>query len=381
MDKRDSKYMQRALELAQESLGLASPNPPVGCVIVQGDTIVGEGYHVYSARDHAEIRALAAAGGRARGASVYLTLEPCIHHGRTPPCASALINAGVGRIVVAHPDPNPIVSGRGISQIRAAGIEVKSGLLQAEAARIIEPFACHVTTGLPLVVGKVGMSLDGKISPAGGRDGWITSEQGRSFGQQLRLQLDAIMVGIGTVLADDPWLTYRGELRKARPLRVIVLDSFLRTPPDARLLHAVPEPRVQIFCAPDAPAGRRRELESRGAEIVPVTRGENGLDLIQVLRELGAREILGLLVEGGGEIHWSFLSSALVDKFFFIVSPLVLGGREAVPAVGGSGYNSITAAPRFRIAGVTHAGPDTILEAYPGNSKSILSPWLANSTS
>jgi diaminohydroxyphosphoribosylaminopyrimidine deaminase/5-amino-6-(5-phosphoribosylamino)uracil reductase len=381
MDTRDSKYMRRALELAQESLGLASPNPPVGCVIVQGDTIVGEGFHVYPARDHAEIRALAAAGDRARGASAYLTLEPCVHQGRTPPCTSALIDAGVGRIVVAHADPNPIVSGRGISQIRSAGIEVRSGLLQAEAARIIEPFACHVTTGLPLVVGKVGMSLDGKIAPAGGRTGWITSEQGRNFGQQLRLQLDAIMVGIGTVLADDPQLTYRGELQKARPLRVIVLDSFLRTPPDSRLLHAVPEPRVLIFCAPDAPAGRRQELESRGVEIVPVMRSEHGLDLLQVLRELGAREILGLLVEGGSEIHWSFLSSALVDKFFFIVSPLVLGGRGAVPAVGGTGYNSITAAPRFRIAGVTHAGPDTILEAYPANSKSILSPWLANSTS
>lgn len=287
----------------------------------------------------------------------------------------------MGRIVVAHPDPNPIVSGRGIGQIHAAGIEVGSGLLQAEAARIIEPFACHVTTGLPLVVGKVGMSLDGKIAPAGGRDAWITSEQGRSFGQQLRLQLDAIMVGIGTVLADNPQLTYRGELQKARPLRVIVLDSFLRTPLDARLLHAVPEPRVLIFCAPDAAAGRKRELESRGAEIVPAMRGEHGLDLIQVLRELGAREILGLLVEGGSEIHWSFLSSALVDKFFFIVSPLVLGGRKAVPAVGGTGYSSVTAAPRFRIADVTHAGPDTILEAYPTNSKSILSPWLANSTS
>lgn len=371
----DLRFMQKALELAEKSLGLASPNPPVGCTIVQAETIVGEGWHEYECRDHAEVRALANAGPLARGASVYVTLEPCIHFGRTPPCVSALIAAGVKRVVVAHADPNPVVCGKGIGRLRSAGIDVEVGLLQTEAARIIEPFACHVTSGLPLVVGKVGMSLDGKIAPDRARSGRITSEEGLDFGQRLRLQLDAILVGIGTVLADDPALTYRGALPKARPLKAVILDSGLRTPPGARLLHSAPVPRVLIFCDLTAPAERRRALEAEGAEIIPVARDERGLDLVKVLHELGAREILGLLVEGGSEVHWSFLSAALIDKFYFVVSPLVLGGKNAVPAVGGTGYQSAAEALRFRLAPTQNAGADLILEAYPNSSKSILSPW------
>jgi diaminohydroxyphosphoribosylaminopyrimidine deaminase/5-amino-6-(5-phosphoribosylamino)uracil reductase len=373
--------MRRALALAEKSLGLASPNPPVGCVIVQQDEVVGQGWHEYKDRDHAEVRALAAAGNHARNATAYVTLEPCVHHGRTPPCASALIAAGVRRVVVARMDPNPTVSGKGISALRAAGIEVTVGTLQAEAGRIIEPFACHVTTGLPLVVGKVGMSLDGRIAAAGSPGGRITSEESREFGQQLRLRLDAVLVGIGTVLADDPQLSYRGKLPKARPLMTVVLDGLLRTPPSACFFQAVPEPHVLIFCQPDAPRERRRELEAKGAEVVALERGPKGLDLHRVLVELGKRNVLGLLVEGGSEVHWSFLSSNLVDKFYFIVAPFVLGGSKSVPSVGGEGYGHASEAPRFRIARSFNAGPDLVLETYPSHSRSILSPWLSEGTS
>jgi diaminohydroxyphosphoribosylaminopyrimidine deaminase/5-amino-6-(5-phosphoribosylamino)uracil reductase len=375
MDPHDVKFMGQALELAETSLGLASPNPSVGCVIVQSGAIVGRGWHEYATRDHAEVRALTESAGRTRGATAYVTLEPCAHYGRTPPCVSALISAGVSRVVVAHVDPNPKVSGKGISALRSAGIHVDSGLLQQEAARIIEPFACHVTTGLPLVVSKVGMSLDGRIAARGQPGGRITSEEGRKFTHHLRLHLDALLVGIGTVLADNPQLRYQGELAKARPLLTVVLDSFLRTPPDARLFQG--DARPMIFCRPEAPPGRRRALETAGAEIVPLAHNALGLDLNRILEELGNRNILGLLVEGGSEVHWSFLSAQLVDKFFFVIAPIVLGGRTAVPSVGGEGYASVEEAPRFCITRSFSAGSDQVLEAYPKYSRSPVSPWLS----
>jgi diaminohydroxyphosphoribosylaminopyrimidine deaminase/5-amino-6-(5-phosphoribosylamino)uracil reductase len=375
MDLRDRGFMQQALALAESSLGLASPNPPVGCLIVRKDEVVGRGWHEYALRDHAEFRALIQAGAQARGATAYVTLEPCTHYGRTPPCAAALKEAGVQRVVLALADPNPNVSGAGIEWLRSAGITVDVGLLHEECARIIEPFACHATTGIPLVVCKAGMSLDGRIGTAGAPGGRVTSPAGLEFGQQQRLQLDAILVGVGTALADNPRLTYRGALPKARPLLTVVLDSSLRTPADARLFENASPPSVLIFCRTDAPAERRRKLEGRGAEIVSVSGGAGGLDLKEILGELGRRKILGLLVEGGSEVHWAFLSAELADKFLFIIAPLILGGVHAVPCVGGAGYEGAEDAPPFRIGRHFFAGPDLILEAYPKYSRSILSPW------
>jgi diaminohydroxyphosphoribosylaminopyrimidine deaminase/5-amino-6-(5-phosphoribosylamino)uracil reductase len=373
--------MWRAVRLAEKSIGLASPNPAVGCVIVKGGEVVGQGWHEYLHRDHAEVCALAMAGGRARGAAAYVTLEPCTHHGRTPPCVSALISAGVQRVVVGHMDPNPMVSGKGIQELLSAGVAVEVGLLQTEVGRVIEPFACHVTTGLPLVVGKVGMSMDGRIAAAGNSRDRITSEEGCHFGQQLRLRLDALLVGIGTILADDPKLSYRGELPKAQPLRTVILDGMLRTPTGACLFQTGAAPHVLIFCRQDAPKDRWQELEGRGAEVVPVEHSPAGLlDLKCVLRELGDRKILGVLVEGGSEVHWSFLSAQLVDKFYFIVAPMILGGRNSVPSVGGMGYPSAGDAPRLKISRSIAAGPDLILETYPCYSRSILSPWHPSAT-
>ncbi len=372
-DPEDRRLMRRALTLARRGMGLASPNPTVGCVIVKDGRVVGHGLHEYALKHHAEVWALKEAGERARRATVYVTLEPCSYYGRTPPCADLLVRAGVRRVVVAALDPNPRVSGRGIHILRSSGIRVEVGLLQDEALSLIEPFACRMTAGRPLVVAKAGMSLDGRIATRAGKARWITSPEGREFGQLLRLQCDALLAGIGTILADDPELSYRGELPKSRHLTKVLLDSRLRTPPGARVLHS--KGPVIIFCRSDAPERRRRRLETQGATILPVRHEGDLLDLRQILAELAAREVLGVLVEGGGEVHWSFLSQGLVDKFYFVIAPLVLGGRRAIPVVGGTGYETVQEALRFIVRRSFKAGPDLVLEAYPPGSRSILSPW------
>ena len=376
-DAADRRFMRKALSLAERAMGQASPNPSVGCVLVRNRRMVGKGWHEYALLDHAEVRALRDASERSRNATAYVTLEPCCHQGRTPPCVDRLVQSGVGRVVVARTDPNPLVAGRGVELLRAAGIQVDAGLMSEEAGKLIEPFACHVTTGLPFVVSKVGMSLDGKIG-SGQPDGrWITSQEGREFAQGLRLRADALLVGIGTILSDDPQLTYRAKEPKARSLMRVVLDSSLRTPASARLFEAVARAPVLIFCGPGAPESRQTELESRGAEILRIPSTGRGLDLQAVLRELGRRKVLELLVEGGSGIHWSFLSGNFVDCFYLIVAPLMLGGARAVPSVGGEGYGRTTDAPRFRIRKSFSVGPDTILETYPEYSRSIISPWLS----
>jgi len=301
-------------------------------------------------------------------------LEPCSHHGRTGPCADRLIQAGVRRVVIPLADPNPRVAGRGIDKIRKAGLIVDVGLLADEAGKIIETFACHVITGLPLVVAKAGMSLDGKIGTGFPEGRCITSPEGLEFGQSLRLKMDAILVGVETVLADDPVLTYRGRAPKGRPLVRVVLDSALKTPPSARLFEDRKTP-VLLFCAESASETRKTALESAGAEIVTVRDRGCELDLLKVLSELGRRNILGVLVEGGSRVHGSFLVRNLVDVFYFIISPIVLGGTASIPVIGGQGYESIADAPKFRIRRQYQVGPDIVLETYPSTSRSIVSPW------
>jgi diaminohydroxyphosphoribosylaminopyrimidine deaminase/5-amino-6-(5-phosphoribosylamino)uracil reductase len=371
----DTRFMKQALRLAEKGVGLASPNPSVGCVIVKDGAIVGRGYHEYALRDHAEAAALREAGDAAHGSTAYVTLEPCSHHGRTGPCADRLIQAGVRRVVTPIADPNPRVAGRGIEKLRKAGLIVDVGLLAGEAGKIIETFACHVITGLPLVAAKAGMSLDGKIGTGFPEGRWITSPEGREFGQSLRLKMDAVLVGVETVLADDPELTYRGRAPRGRPLTRVVLDSALRTPPSARLFEDRKTP-VLLFCSGNASEARKTALESAGAEIMTVREHGGELDLPKVLRELGKRNIPGVLVEGGSRVHGSFLARNLVDVFYFIVAPILLGGTAAIPVIGGRGYESTAAAPKFRIRRQYQAGHDMVLEAYPATSRSIVSPWL-----
>jgi diaminohydroxyphosphoribosylaminopyrimidine deaminase / 5-amino-6-(5-phosphoribosylamino)uracil reductase len=375
-DAADRRYMRMALALAKKGLGLASPNPSVGCLIVQDGKIVGRGWHDYSLMEHAEVRALNEAAGHSKNATAYVTLEPCCHQGRTPPCADRLMQSGIRRVVVARIDPNPRVSGQGIERLTSSGIRVDVGLMSEEAGKLIEPFACHITSGLPLVISKVGMSLDGKIGTGRREDHRITSPESREFGQYLRLAADALLVGIGTVLSDDPELTYRGKAPKNRPLIRVILDSQLRTPNTARLFQTQPRTPVIIFCGDEAPEDRRRELEARGAEIVRIPLSGRKLSLHAVLQELGKRNVLGLLVEGGSGIHWSFLSDNLVDCFFFIIAPMVLGGKDSIPSIGGEGYAAIADSPRFKIRRSFAIGPDVVFETYPSYSKSIISPWL-----
>jgi diaminohydroxyphosphoribosylaminopyrimidine deaminase / 5-amino-6-(5-phosphoribosylamino)uracil reductase len=380
-DHRDRKYMKKALALAEKAIGLASPNPSVGCLIVKGEEVVGTGWHEYEELDHAEVRALRQAGDRSRNATAYVTLEPCSHHGRTPPCADKLIQAGISRVVVARIDPNPLVSGRGIERLRSVGIQVDVGLMAEKSGKILEPFACRITTGLPLVIAKIGMSLDGKAGGGQRESRWITSQEGREFAQSIRLRVDALLVGIGTVLADNPELTYRGSTPKARPLMRVVLDPNLRIPSDARLLQDPSKGPVLLFCGKEAPEERRRELQGKGAEIVDAPIMEGELDLEFVLNELAKRKVLALLVEGGGQTHWSFLAHRMVDVFYFIIAPLILGGTDAIPSVAGKGYGAAEHSPRFKIRGCFSVGPDLVLECYPSYSRSIISPWLSQETS
>ena len=334
--------MRRALELARRGIGLCSPNPVVGCVIVDGaGQVIGEGWHEYDRRDHAEVVALREAkehaGDGLRGGTAYVTLEPCNHTGRTPPCTEALIAAGLARVVAATSDPNPNVAGHGMDALRAAGLETELGVCQAEARRLNEGFARWSRSKRPLVLMKVAMSLDGRIAPPPGvhvlhQPYWITSEAARAAVQPLRWQTDAAMVGVDTVLADDPLLTDRSGLRRRRPLVRIVLDSALRMPLDCKMV-ATAQNDLLIFTVSKDEA-RRHALESRGVR-VEVLPAENGrVPLGKVLDRLGEEDILTLLTECGTRLNTALLAGGLVDRLHFFVSPQIMGS-DAVPAFRG----------------------------------------------
>jgi len=355
--------MRRALELAGDGRYGASPNPLVGAIVLDRDgNVAGEGAHRRCGGPHAEVEALAAAGERARGGTVVVTLEPCAHHGRTPPCVDALVAAGVGRVVTGSRDPNPQVDGRGVTALRAAGIEVVEGV-EAEACQALNRRYVHwVRSGRPFVAAKVAMTIDGKIAARGGRARWITSPEARREGHALREEYDAVLVGIGTVLADDPRLLRHLGLNPEPGVRRVVLDSTLRTPPDATLLGERAQD-VVIFCR-HAEAARRRALERSGATVVEV--GDDGhgrCDLGEALRWLGGRQVSSLLVEGGGEVHWAFFHEGLVQRLYAFVAPLVLGGREAVPAVGGAGFATPQAGVRLTFTEVRQVGGDLAVVA------------------
>lgn len=379
-DPGDSVFMEMAIALAQEGVGRTSPNPTVGCVIVRDGRVVGQGFHEYALKDHAEVRALRDAGSLAKDATLYVTLEPCCHQGRTPPCVDAISRAGIRRVVVARVDPNPHVSGKGIEKLRSCGIQVDVGIMSEEAGALIDGFARWITEGIPLVVGKVGMTLDGKIGTGRPEECRISSPEGLEFGQNLRHRADAILVGVNTVLVDDPELTYRGRDPKARPLIRAILDSQLRTPTSAKMMKTGPKGSVLVFCGSNASEKRQEKLEREGAEVLRIRSAGAEVDPLAVLRELGRRNILEVLVEGGGRVHWSFVSGHLVDKFYFIIAPIVLGGMDGALPVSGKGYETIKEAAKFKVRHFFSVGPDVILETYPVWSRSIISPWLSAET-
>ena len=360
----DGHWMERALRLAQQSVGLASPNPAVGCVLLHGEQVVGEGFHAYDQRDHAEIVALKQAGVRAQGATAYVTLEPCSHHGRTGPCADALLAAGVARVVVATVDPNPLVSGAGIARLRAAGVPVDIGVLQQAARELNDGFARHIASGLPLVTMKVAATLDGRIGraqQAAGVTYWITGDQARAEVHRMRHAADALMIGVGTILADDPLLTDRSGQPRRRPLLRIVLDSTLRTPLDSQLVRTAREDVVLFFN--HASAASQQALIERGVRLLQVPRDSEGLQLPEVLQSMHAMQLTNLMVEGGAKLYTSLLNQDLVDKLVLFYAPAFLG-QAGLPMLG-----SVAAGAPIKRYALKQFGEDFAVEAY------LRDPW------
>ena len=329
----DRHWMRHALGLARQSVGVASPNPAVGCVIVKDGQLVGQGFHNYDRLDHAEIVALKEAGGLARGATAYVTLEPCNHFGRTGPCVDALLRAGVKRVVAATEDPNPAAHGKGIESLRAAGVQVESGILQTAARNLNDAFAKYIQTSLPLVVMKIASTLDGRIAPAGQKPKSpyrITGTEARARVQVLRHAADALLTGVGTILADDPLLTDRSNLPRRVPLLRVVLDSMLRIPLNSKLIETAQDD-VLIFFTEGEPATRRK-LERAGIRLeqLPAEAGGNRVALSQAMNRLGKMQISSVLVEAGAEVNAAMLERDLVDKLILIYAPIFLG-PDAIP--------------------------------------------------
>lgn len=329
--------MREALDLAHERIGQTSPNPTVGCVVVREGRVIGRGAHVYAERDHAEVVALREAGAGARGAEVYVTLEPCSHEGRTGPCAEALIAAGVAKVYVAMVDPNPLVSGSGLEKLRAAGIAVEMvEAARGEAERLNEAFAHFMRSGRPLVTLKSAVTLDGKIAAPEDNEGWITSELARLHVQSLRHASDVMITGIGTLLADDCLLTDRTGLPRSRPLLRVVLDSLLRMPVQSRMVNSCENDVLVATTTAHSPA-QRAALEAKGVEVLVLDAANGRVSLELLIQELGRRRYLSAMIEAGSMVNWSALDSQVVDKVFFYYAPKILGGMQSLPVAGGIG--------------------------------------------
>ena len=362
MDAHDIRFMEHALALARKGIGLASPNPQVGCVIVRDGEIVGEGFHQYEWRDHAEVVALKSAGEKARGATLYVNLEPCNHTGRTGPCTEAIIAAGVGRVVAAMQDPNPVTEGRGFERLRTANIETVCGVLEDEARRLNESFACWIRTKRPFVTLKSALTLDGQLALAKTKKGrkreWITSEESRAEVQRMRHASDALLTGIGTILADDPLLTGRSGLPRRKRLLRVVLDSKLRLSPKSRIVQTAADDLL-VFTATPLGGAKARHLQKEGVEVVRSRASGGRIDLKSVLAELGKREIRSVLLESGPTLNGAALSAGLVHKLMLFYAPKI-GGDAGVPFAH---ISSSTQAPLPNLR-VQPFGPDIAIEAY-----------------
>jgi diaminohydroxyphosphoribosylaminopyrimidine deaminase/5-amino-6-(5-phosphoribosylamino)uracil reductase len=370
--KSDFTFLRQALRLAARGRGKTSPNPMVGAVLVKRGVVIGRGWHRRAGLPHAEIEALLDCerrGHAAHGATLYVTLEPCCTHGRTPPCTDAIIAAGIRRVVIAAKDPNPKHAGRGFKLLRRAGIEVTHGVLAEEAAQLNEVFNHWIVRRTPFVTVKAAMTLDGKIATASGESKWITGEKSRAYAMKLRASVDAILVGVNTVLADDPALTVRTvdgrKLVSAKPMRRIVLDSQARTPTTARLVTDDLASLTTIIVSKHAPAKRVAALRRKvRVEIAPLRDGV--IDLRWVMRKLGAEQVTSLLVEGGGEVNASFLFGGHAQRVAFFYAPKILGGRTARKGVAGDGVAEVKDALQLRDVEYRWLGPDLLLQARVG---------------
>ncbi len=334
--------MRQALRLAAKGRGFTSPNPMVGAVVVRQGEVIGRGYHKRVGGPHAEINALRDAGDQARGATLYVTLEPCNHQGRTPPCTQAILDTGIAHVVIGMSDPNLQVAGGGAQHLRTMGVEVTAGVIETECRRLNQAFIKHVTTGLPLVTIKAATTLDGRIATRTGDARWISNERSRRYVHRLRCDLDAILVGIGTALGDDPLLTARVAGKRCRqPVRV-VLDSHLRLPLTSQLVKTAAQSPVWAAGREDASPRRRQALTDAGVNVLALPAGPSGIDLAALLRELGRCGFNSVLVEGGARIIGAFMEQDLGDEFYFFYAPKILGDPQGVPLVSGS--------PRQRMA-------------------------------
>ena len=365
-----SRYMQRAVDLADAVVGTTSPNPPVGCVIARDASIVGEGATQPPGEAHAEVVALAAAGAAAKGATAYVTLEPCSHHGRTPPCADALIDAGLAKVVVAVGDPDENVAGEGLRKLRDAGIDVEVGDGAEESGKLLEAYLKQRATGMPFVIAKFAATLDGKIASASGDSRWVAGEKARAWAHRFRSRIDAIMCGVNNVLLDDPQLTARpdGRLAGPQPIR-IVADSRGRTPPEAKVLGAG---GPTIIATTEASTREwRAAIEARDGEVLVLPADASGrVHLITLMSILGSRGVLSVLVEGGGVLHASLFEQRLVDKVHAIIAPKIVGGA-AYPAVAGEGATRMDLAVTLRDVDIQRLGDDAVIvgyTVYPGAS-------------
>ncbi len=359
--------MTLALKQARRGLGRTSPNPAVGAVLVKNGRVVGEGYHRVAGAPHAEVEAIRAAGSEARGSDLFVTLEPCNHHGRTPPCTEAILEAGIKKVWYGMNDPNPGVRGGGARTLSDAGVEVVGHVSENRCRRVNEVYLTNVTLRRPFVYLKLAMSLDGRIATRLGDSKWITSEESRFKVHRLRNRVSAIMVGIGTVLTDDPYLTTRLAARRGHDAIRIVVDSNLRTPPDAAIFNPSSSSGVIIAARKDPPADRRSVLEKQGAKVVR-TAGRERVDLPDLFSSLYRIGVTSVLLEGGAELAWSALQARAVDRCLFFYAPIIIGGRAAPSGVEGLGISRLEDAPKLIDVRAFRVGPDILMDgrvSYP----------------
>lgn len=365
----DRFFMGMALELAEKARGRTSPNPMVGAIIVKNNRIVALGYHKRAGLEHAEAAALKKAGRAAKGATLYVNLEPCDHYGRTPPCTEAIIKSGIKKVVAAMADPNPVNKGRGFKRLKKAGIRVVSGILKKEAARLNEFFIKYITTGRPFVIVKVAQSVDGKIATRTGESKWISSEESRQLVHKLRSQVDAIMVGANTVIKDDPLLTARVRGSGARvagkqPVKIVV-DPELRVPPKSKIFSKKSPAKVLIAAGKKTPKDKIKNFFPPNCEILILDEKNRRVDLNRLMGELGKKEITSVMAEGGGELIGGLVEARLVDRFLFFVAPKIIGGRHAVTSVEGQGAASVDKALKLKKVEYKTIGKDLLIICSP----------------
>lgn len=360
----DTKYMKRALELAREGLGKTRPNPLVGAVITRDDIVISEGYHKAYGHDHAELDALKKIDFQGQGGTLYVNLEPCSHYGKTPPCVEAIIKGGIKKVVIAMTDPNPLVAGRGIEILQQHGIEVVNGVLEEEARRLNEVFIKYITSNKPFLILKTAMSLDGKIATSEGNSKWITGEESRHYVHEIRNQVAGIMVGITTVIKDNPTLNTRLAIETvSHPTRIIV-DSGCRIPLDSIVIETAAQQSTIIATTNRAPKDKLEELRRKKVEVIILPERENRVDLNQLMIELGRLKIDSILLEGGGTLNYSALEEGIVDKVITFIAPKILGGTAALTPVEGMGKVNVDDAFQLENLRFDYLGKDILIEGY-----------------